>query len=218
LDHLVQRFRQTVAHRFLDVRGADWIHQPDGVAGSDSLARLERGQELVHVEMGERDAGEVLLHRPIEGHAEGTAQRVEHGAVDERRSVAGDEAVQTSRRAALDLRTVRFGEMPERRIGAACQIGFACEGQRSAKLVEVLRIAERRVLVEPLRRKELGGTPLGFLGILEPDARAHEGLRRLGKRHHAEAKRHAQPHVPFVHLEFLDGEFHVNPSPARPWL
>ena len=49
----------------------------------------------------------------------------------------------------------------------------------AAQLVEVLLVRQRGVLVEPLRRQQLRRRALGLAAVLQPDARAHEGLRRL---------------------------------------
>ena len=65
----------------------------------------------------------------------------------------------------------------------------------AAQLLEVVLVRERRVLVEPLRRQQLGGAALGLPAVLETNPDANEGLGRLGERDHAEAKGHAQPHV-----------------------
>jgi hypothetical protein len=83
-------------------------------------------------------------------------------------------------------------------------------------LLEVVFVAERRVLVEPFRRQQLGGGALGFLAVLEADARAHERLRRLGERHHAEAKRHAQPHVALEERYLCDRELHASSASRMP--
>ena len=115
-----------------------------------------------------------------ERQAERAAQRVEHGAVDQRRAVVRDQRNQAALRAALDLRAVVAREVAERGVGARRRgSSRARDAERRAQLVEVVLVAERRVLVEPLRRQQLGGHALGLAAVGEPDAHAHEGLRRL---------------------------------------
>src|SRR5436190_1224515 len=75
-----------------------------------------------------------------------------------------------------------------------------------AQLLVVVFVGERGILVEPLGRQQLGGGALGFAPVLGPDAAAHEGLRRLGERDHAEAERHAQLHVALEKLERSDSQ------------
>ena len=74
-------------------------------------------------------------------------------------------------------------------------------GERPAQLVEIILVGQRRVLVEPLGRQDLGRPAGALTPVCQPDARPDEALRRLGQRHHAEAKRHAQHDGP---LEKVD--------------
>ena len=181
----------------------------------------------VHVETGQvrlasgRDhAGQVPSDRLVERDAERATEGIEQRAIDERRSEAGGQAVEPARRPAIDLRPIDREPVPEGGVVAARDVRLAREAERQAELIEVLLVAERRVLVEPLGREHLGGRALGLAAVLEPDARAQERLGRRRERHHAEAKRHAEAHVA------LDGDevdrtrkrgAGISPSPGRPW-
>jgi hypothetical protein len=105
--------------------------------------------------------------------------------------------------------------MPVRGIKAAGEIIISRPAHRSAQLLEVLLVAERRVLVEPLRREQLGRRAFSFLSVLKNNSGSNERLRRLGQRDHAEAKGHAQLHRALEELDFLDGKLHFSSIASR---
>ncbi len=127
-------------------------------------------------------------------------------AVDQRRAVVGHQAVQALLRAAADLRLVVARKVAEGTVDPAVRVEPAGDAQRVAQLLEVVLVAERGVLVEPLRRHQLGRHALGLRAVVQADARAHEGLRRGGERDHAEAEGHAQLDVALEQLDRFDGE------------
>jgi hypothetical protein len=83
----------------------------------------------------------------------------------------------------------------ERRIRAGRQHARARHRERAAELIEVLLVGQVRRLVEPFRHQQLGGNAVALASVREPHARAHEHLRGLRQRDHAEAERQAQAHV-----------------------
>src|SRR5207302_1269012 len=146
---------------------------------------------------------------------ERAAQGIEQRAVDERGPVARGEAVHALRGPDRDLRTVVVDRVAERGVLAGGEVGVARERERGAQLIDVLLVAERRVLVEPLGHQHFRRRARGLLAVLESDARAHESLRRRGERHDAEAERHPEPHVALEKGDLPDRELypHVSPSP-----
>ena len=83
---------------------------------------------------------------------------------------------------------------------------LAREGERAAKLVEIILVGQSRRLVEPLRHQQLGRNPFSLATIGELDARPHEGLRRFGERHHAETKRQPQLDRPLVEARLHEAQ------------
>jgi hypothetical protein len=127
--------------------------RPDRVAGGDSPERLQARKEGWQVDAFERlRADDVLLDRLVERNAERAQQRIEHCAIDERRTVVFDQSL--SRRG-----------MAPRGLGAVREVALARRAQRSAQLLVVVLVGERRVLVEPLRREQLGCGAFGFAAI-----------------------------------------------------
>ena len=102
--------------------------------------------------------------------------------------------------------------MTEGGSAATVYIRIASERERESQLVEVLLIGEPRVLVEPFRRHELGGRARGFASVVEADARAHEGLRRGGERHDAEAKWQPEAHLALEEVYFAHRKPHSSAS------
>ncbi len=86
--------------------------------------------------------------------------------------------------------------------------------QRAAQLVEVLLVAERRVLVEPLRRQQFGRLTDRARAV-HIDLGADEDLRRLGEDVAAEAERNAKPDVPLEEAEFADAQARGHRAAAR---
>jgi hypothetical protein len=198
-NHLFQRLGQAVAHGLVGVGAGDRVDEADRVARGDVFRRPQAAQEGVEIEAHHvgcqrrgLDAGPVAADHFEEGLAQRAAQRIEQGTVDQRRAVVGHQAVQALLRTAADLRLVVARKVAEGTVDPAVRIEPACNAQRLAQLLEVVVVAERGVLVEPLRRHQLGRQALCLCAVGQPDARTHEGLRRGGERDHAEAKRHAQ--------------------------
>src|SRR5205809_597342 len=131
-------------------------------------------------------------------------QRCPQGAVDERRAEAGGEAVHALRGPERDLRAVVVDPVAECGVVAGGEVGVARQRQRGAQLIDVLLVAERRVLVEPFRYQHFGRRAFGLLAVLEGDAGAHEGLRRRGERHDPEAERQPEPHPALEKGDFPD--------------
>ena len=120
------------------------------------------------------------------------------------------------RRSGGDLLIIVGGEMAERGAWSGrIRIGIGGERERKAKLLEILLIGEREVLVEPLGHEHFRRRSPMRAAVGKLDACAHENLRRLGERDHAEPKGQAQAHLPFVEAHFSNGECgcgHVNNS------
>ena len=163
------------------------------------------------------DPDQVALHRLVKRNAQAFAQGVEHGAIDLRGPEIGHQRIETVRRAGGDLVVIPAGEMSERRARPiGLQIGVGREPQRKSKLVEIVLVRQRQILVEPFGRQQFGGGAPMRLPAGQLDAGAHKTLRRLGKRNHAEAKRHAQAHGSLVKLHVADEELrrgHVDSPP-----
>ena len=124
------------------------------------------------------------------------AERVEDGAVQERRAVGGHERVQPLAGALAELEVIALREQAKRRVGQpALDVEVARAAQRGAQLLGVVGIRQRGVLVEPLGRQHLGRRPPRLAAVLQRDARAREHLRGLGQRDDAEAKGQAQADV-----------------------
>ncbi len=211
--HLVQRFGQAIVHAMGLVGARDRVDQAHGVAGIDVRRRLQAGQEAAEVEAGQvgaqlggADAHEVVPNDGVKRLLQRAAQRIEHGAVDQRRAVIGDQRIESPRRSALDLGAVVAAEVPEGALARAAEVELARDAERRAQLVEVVFVAQRRVLVEPLGRQQLGRHALAAAAVGEPDAHARKDLRRLGQRDDAEAKRHAQPDIALEQVDAFDGQ------------
>ena len=155
------------------------------------------------------DARQIDPHRFVERAARAPAQGVEDRTVDLGRTEARDQRVEAARGAGGDLLVVVGGEMAERgaRSGRRLRIGVDGEHEREAQLLEIVLVGEREILVEPLGREQLRRRSPMRAAVGKLDARAHEHLRRLRERDHAEPKRHAQAHLPFVEAHFSHGEY-----------
>ena len=137
-------------------------------------------------------AGQVAAHRRPEADAEQAADRVEDAAVDERVAEAGDERRQAELAAGAQLVAVVVGVEIERGRQRRLAVGRGGDLDRLPELVLVLRVAERRVLVEPLGGEHLGGVAEAFATVVEADVDADERLQALGDGDDAEAERQAQ--------------------------
>ena len=211
-DDLVERLGQAVvdarARRL--VGSGDRIDEPDRVPRLDARHRREAGEEAIEIERTEvrdrrmrRHADEVAAHRRPEADAGQTAHRVEHAAVEHRVAVARDERRQLEAAAGAQLIAVVVGEQIERRRRLRFAIRVGRDLDRLAQLVVVLRVGQRRVLVEPLGRERLGGVAEALAAVVEADLHAHDRLATFGVGDRAETKRHAQPERL---LERLDAE------------
>ena len=186
------------------------------MARGDGACRRQLREKTRHVEFGKIarvaaqqrriDTGEVVAHALIERTAERQEKCVENGAVELRRTVIGDQRIETVGGAGLDLLAVMRGEMAERRSCLAVDIGAGREPKRQPQLVEIVLVRQRQVLVEPFRRQHLGGGAPLRTAVGKLDTNAHETLRRLGQRHHAEPERHSQVNVSFVEANLAHGE------------
>ena len=195
---------------------ADDIDQPDGMARGDGSRRRQLREKTRHVECGKIlavaaqqhriDAGEVVVHALIERTAERPEKCVEDRAVELRRAVIGEQRVETVCGAGLDLLAIMRGEMAERRSRLAVDIGTGREPQRQPQLVEIVLVRQRQVLVKPFRRQHLGGGAPLRTAVGELDTHAHETLRRLGQRHHAEPERHSQVNVSLEETDLAHAE------------
>ena len=83
------------------------------------------------------------------------------------------------------------------------------QGRRLAQLVEVLRVAEGRALVEPLGAQRLGGDADGGAAVLERDGGADHGLGALGDGDDAEPERQAQLEVALEALDLLQSDLGI---------
>ena len=169
------------------------------MARLDALRRLQAGEEGGEVERAEvgndrmrHHARQVAAHRRPEADAEQAADGVEDAAVDERVAEAGDERRQAELAAGAQLVAVVVGVEVERGRQRRLAIGRGGELDRLPELVLVLRVGERRVLVEPLGGEHLGGVAEAFAAVVEADVDAKERLHALGDGDDAEAERQAQ--------------------------
>jgi hypothetical protein len=140
----------------------------------------------------------------MERSPERAAERVEHRPVDECRAVAGNKAVEIALRRLIDLVAIVAGEVPEGGGFCAAEVQPAGNAERRAELVEVVLVAQGRVLVEPLGCEQFGRSPFRPSPVLQPDPHARESLRRLGERDDSETKGHAQAHVALEELDRVD--------------
>ncbi len=169
---------------------------------------VEAGQ--IGAEVACDDPGQVAIDDGLERQPERAAQRIEHGAVDQGGSVIGDQRNQPGGGAVVDLAAIVAREMAERRGRPVIEVVAAGECQRTTQLVEVVVVAERGVLVEPLRRHQFGGHSLGATAgggaVEDADPRPGIGLRRVAQGHDPEAERHPQRDITFVEVDRLDGQ------------
>ena len=210
----LERFRQAVADK--PGMTADDIDQPDGMARGDGNRRRQLREKARDVECGKIlavaaqqhriDAGPVVVHALIERTAERLEKCVEDRTVELRRTVIGHQCVETVCGAGLDLLAVMRGEMAERRSRLVVDIGTGREPQRQPQLVEIVLVRKRQVLVKPFRRKHLGGGAPLRTAVGKFDTHAHETLRRLGQRHHAEPEWHSQVDVSLEEADLAHAE------------
>ena len=186
----------------------DRVEQADRVAHGDVAAGLQASQEPREVIAGQIRrqvcrlyARHVAADHVGKGQAHGPPERIEDGAIEERRAIGGHQRHQAEVGAARQLLFIGIGIKPERRAPSPRPVKLDGEPQGLAQLVEVLRIAEGRVLVEPLGAQRLGGDADRRAPVLERNTSADHGLRALGDGDDAEAERQAQR---VVALEALD--------------
>ena len=201
-DDFVERLGQAV----VDARAGrlvgrdDRVDQADGVARLDARAPARRPARKAVKSNAPRSgmigcghhAGQVAAHRRPEADAEQAADGVEDAAVDERVAEAGDERRQAELAAGAQLVAVVVGVEVERASTAAPRGRPRRRARSTSELVLVLRVAERRVLVEPLGGEHLGGVAEAFAAVVEADVDANERLHALGDGDDAEAERQAQ--------------------------
>jgi hypothetical protein len=149
----------------------DRIDEADRVARLDARGRREAGQEGAEVEAAEigndgvrRHASEVAAHRRPETDAEHAADGVEHRAVEQRVAIARDQRRQLEAAAGPQLVPVVVGEQVERRRQRRFAVRVGSDLDRLAQLVLVVGVAQRRVLVEPLRGEHFGGVAESLRG------------------------------------------------------
>jgi len=80
-------------------------------------------------------------------------------------------------------------------------------GDRVAQLLKILFVAQLRILVEPLRRQDLGGDSPAFAAVGQAQRDAQKELRRLAQGDDAESKRHAQGDVALGRFDADDRQF-----------
>src|SRR5688572_23430380 len=131
------------------------------MARGDPLARFQALEEPG----GEIEAGDVAADRLVEGDAERATKGVEQRAVDERRAEA---LYQADRGPRVSISGIH----------AARQIEIPGSEKRSAQLLEVVLVAERGILVEPLRHQHLRRRAFRHLPI-EKNTGPDKGLGRL---------------------------------------
>ena len=178
-----------------------------GVSCARKRAHVECGKILAVAAQQHRiDAGPVVVHALIERTAERPEKCVEDRTVELRRTVIGHQRVEAVCGAGLDLLAVMRGEMAERGSRLAVDIGAGREPQRQPQLVEIVLVRKRQVLVKPFRREHFGGGAPLRTAVGKLDTNAHETLRRLGQRHHAEPKRHTQVDVSLEETDLAHAE------------
>ncbi len=212
LDHLFERLGQTVVARGLHVARGDRIDHADGMARIENGGRVQCAEPTREIEalqirreVASFDAGQIAANRIEERHAQQPARGIEHRAIDERRPEARHQRIESARGARFDVRAIVRGVVAEcgTRIAVA-GVGRGGDRRGIAKLLEVVFVGQREVLVEPLRREQLGGHAPAFASVVQAHAHPHERLRRSGERDDAEAERQPQLHVALVQLDVED--------------
>ena len=185
-DHLLQALRQAVVEPLAgEFRLRQRVDQTDGVAREDRRRRRKAREERVEIEAGEVGRGRGGEPKPVGAHelehrrAFEPAERVDDRPLDQREPERGDEAVEAGLRAGRVVRRFDRGGEAEGGIGSGSEHVPPRKVERAAKLVEIVVVGQGRRLVEPFRHQELGGNAFAFAAVGEPDARPHEGLRRL---------------------------------------
>ena len=210
-DHLFQRLGQAVADALGLVGARDRVDQADGVARGDRARRPQPGEEGVEVEAGQvgrrgggAEAGAVAAHHLVEGLLQRAAQRVEHarGRSAPGRSWRPGCSGRAPRRArsarGSGARSGRRRCRPRRRGRAR---GRCASALRSwSKLSSLLRAG---FLSNHFGASSSAAMPSAARAVVEPDAHAHEGLRRRGQRDHAEAEGHAQADVALEQVDAI---------------
>ena len=161
------------------------------------------------------DAGTLRAIIGGEGLARGPAQRIEDGAVEQRRPVGRHQRIEAQRRAALLLLGVGAGEQVEGRVEALRAIELDGEIERLAELVEILLVGEFGTLLEPLGGQRFGRHAVARPAVGQRDAHPDHRLRGVGDGDHAEAEGEPHLHMPLVALDLLQLHFHALGS-SRP--
>ncbi len=181
------------------------------MAHVDGVRRLEVAQEAVDRETlqvaGERigdDARQVPLHATPERHAFDAQQRIEYGAVEQRRPEAADQAIEALACTGRQDAAVVLGVQAKGAERGRSQVGVTGQLQRAPQLVVVLRITECGILVEPFGTQCFGREAEGLTAALVAHPHPGDHLPPLGDRDHAEAERQSQPVGRFEQLDAQD--------------
>ncbi len=209
LDHLFERLGQTVVARGLNVARGDRINHADGMARIENGGHVQCAEPPGEIEALQIrreyacfDAGQIAADRIEERNAQQPARSIEHRAIDERRPEARHQRIESARGTRLDVRAIVRGVVAEcgTRIAIA-GVGRRRDGGGIAQLLKVVFVGQREILVEPLRREQLGGHTPAFAAVVQPYPHPHESLRRRRERDDAEAERQPQLHVALVQLD-----------------
>ena len=204
---LLERLRQAIVDALapLLVGGDDRIDQPDRVPHRNLRARAQIAEEPLHIEArkigreaARGDARHVAADHLRKRQAQRAAQRIEDGAIQQRRAVGCHKRHQPQLGAPRHLVPVGIGIEAEGRAPAPRAVEIGGKPDRLPQLLDVLRVAEGRALVEPL-----GGHAGGGAAVLERDGGANDGLGALGDRDDPEPERQAQRVVALEALDLL---------------
>jgi hypothetical protein len=185
------------------------------VADLDGAGGLQRREETVQwhlLDVGRQvargDARHVLGDHLGEGIARHLAQRVEDRAVEQRRTVRGDQRIEPERSAFLVLLAIGADEQAERRRRSESLVVLDGEIERLAQLVEILCVGIFGTLLEPLGGQRLGRHALAGAAVAERDADADHRLDAAGHGDHAEAEGEPVLHRPLVAFDLLEFDLH----------
>ena len=147
------------------------------------------------------DPEKVAPDRLEKGHPRGAAGRVDQRPVDERDAEARDQRRKPFPAApAKMLRRAGAVQGEGRPFPSRAEVDLDGKRQAPAELGDVVALAERRRLVEPLRKRELRGDAADrgavHLGA-DPDDQLRAGLQRR----RAEAERHPEAEIPLLDVD-----------------
>src|SRR5215510_596758 len=137
---------------------------------SEVESRQIRGQ------LRDGNARHVARDHVGKGEALGASKGIENGAVEQGRTIGGDQRHEAEVPTPCQLLLVGTCVEPERRAPPTAAIELDGEAQGLAQLVKVLRIAEGGTLVEPFGSQRFGGDATAGAAILEDDGGADHGL------------------------------------------